>query len=255
MGKENQILSRYYIGIYIMELFYFFSQGFSQFPTGVNDNDGNEILGLQVFYGTPKAGFRSAMKKFNNRIVLPMLNFYSFDAEREVVYERPVYYYDPDSFNPDDHTIAYTLCPGHYKVSFHFNLWTDTNQDSDEIIHRIIQKFPMGETSLIYFPDYDPIKWAKEKKKDPLFVPPEIDKTNFLLMPMKLEAGFANETEIEGLAPSETKDKHKTTFQIMADVKVPHEVKIAQTIQEITTSLEQPGEVNTILEDFNIVNI
>lgn len=256
MAKAG-ILNEYLLGIYIQELFYFFKESFKDLYTGVTIN-GETLKGLNVFYGTPQAGFRDAMRRFNGQIVLPHMNFYAFDFERMLDRERPVFYFDPTSFDPSDNTIAYTRCPATVRVSFSFNLWTRAEKETGYIMHRLWNMFPMGELTLQHHPGYDPIEWEKQRKLDPTFIPPELDPTNRLLIPTKLSESVSNETEIEGLGQNEVKDKHKTVFTLTAECKIPYKIQIARTIQNIlvgvTTVEDDPNNtLNDTLDEYSFI--
>ncbi len=144
--------------------------------------------------------------KFNGKTVLPMLNFWIANPKRDLTREKvAVYLVDYEAYDPIDNTVAITRNPAHYDVTFSFNLWTNDNRERDFIMHKIIQTFPMGEMSLVYYPD-------------------KTNFNNYLLIPLKLSEDFNDETSIESMEMKETRDAIKTTFQITAHCIVPYNV-------------------------------
>jgi len=207
----EEVLPQYLWGIYVLELYDFFKVHFQT----IKWNNEMTPLTLQIVYGTPRAAFRYLQNKFNNKIVLPMLNFWEAENQRDKTRERiGIHIWDPDSYDPVTKTVAMTRAPMHYDVTWSFNLWTNTLRERDCIIHELLQCFPLGEMSLVYFPDTSIVNGQKVIN----------DKTSYLLMPLKLSDNIANETNIEGLEMKETRDAIKTTFTISAHTIVPFNV-------------------------------
>ncbi len=201
--STTQLLPYYLFGIYVLEISKFFE---TRFNNNIIWDSTAKASTLQVWYGTPRAAFRYMYTKFNNKIVLPMMNFFIAGTKRDLTREKTaVYLWDDESYDPVDNTVAIMRNPAHFDVTFSFNLWTNDNRERDFIMHKIFQSFPMGELSLVYFPD------------------PKV-RSNYLLMPLKLSDEFADESNIEGQEMKETRDAVKTTFQLTAHAIVPYNV-------------------------------
>lgn len=207
----EEVLPDYLWGIYILELHKFFTQHFSI----IKWNNQMTPLTLQVVFGTPRAAFRYLQNKFNNKIVLPMLNFWEAENTRDKVRERiGIQLWDPESYDPVDNTVAMTRAPMHWDVTFSLNLWTNTLRERDTIIHELLQCFPLGEASLVYYPSEQTVNNITTIS----------DPSNYLLMPLKLSDNITNETNVEGLEMKDTRDAIKTTFTISAHTIIPFNV-------------------------------
>jgi hypothetical protein len=216
----EEVLPHYLWGIYILELHKFFTDHFRT----VKWNNEMTPFTLQIVYGQPRAAFRYLQNKFNGKIVMPMLNFWEAENQRDKVRERiGVYIWDPESYDPVDNTVAMTRAPMHYDVTFSFNLWTNTLRERDCIIHELLQCFPLGEMSLVYFPDTTTTNGVTVIN----------DTKSYLLMPLKLSDNITNETNVEGLDQKETRDAIKTTFTISAHTLVPFNVYRIPVVQRV----------------------
>jgi hypothetical protein len=112
----------------------------------------------------------------------------------------------PDKSNKTTAKGFIMRAPAHFDITYSFNLWTNSERERDFIIHRIFQKFHKGELSLVYFPD--PVNY----------------KDAYLLMPLKIEGGFTDETEIEGLQENDIRGQVKSSFTLKSQAILPSEV-------------------------------
>ncbi len=208
----SEVLPHYLFGIYILEIHSFFEKHFTK---GVAWAGNTKPLSMQVAYGTPRAAFRFMIQKFNGKVLLPMMNFYIGDSKRDLTRERVnVYITDPEAYDPVTKTIPISRNPMHFNVTFSVNIWTNDQRERDFILHEILQMFPMGEISLIYYPD-------------------PTNKSSYLLMPLKMSESFNDETNIEGLDMKETRDAIKTVFSIESHAIVPYNVYRVPVITDI----------------------
>lgn len=211
MRIAEEVLPYYLFGIYVTEIAKFFDDRFRN-KILINDN-ATIPKSLQVVYGTPRAAFRYILEQVNGKINLPMMNFFSATVNRVLLRERPgVQIWSSDSYDPETNTLAVMRSPMHFDVNFSFNLWTNNYRERDFIMHEIFQSFPMGEVSLVFFPDTSVVNGRTVIN----------DRTSYLLMPLKLDMSFNDETQIEGLDQKEVRDAIKTTFTIMSDTIVPY---------------------------------
>ena len=197
-------------GTYIIELGRFFKGKFTDFKI----HESHDPLTCQVFFGTPRAAFRHYFDKFNGQIVLPMINYHLIDIERKVEFE-PVGNYilkSYESYDPVTGKMLLMKPPGVFEITYNINLWNNDNRERDYMLHTLFNAFPKGEVSLIYYPDIN-------------------NKTVQLLMPHKMELSTADETELEGLDQSETRDKIKTSFVIRCiRAFVPYDAKETEIV-------------------------
>lgn len=204
----------YMFGNYIIELAKLFKYKFINFQL----DPSAKITPLQIYYGTPKAAFRYWLKTFNGKMVLPAINFYGIDYRRRYDKECPnakLPLSDRRSYDPVTKTVAVTIPPMHFDVTYQFSLYNNNRRERDMLYHKIIQIFTRGQCSLRWFPD--PSNY------------PDI----FLYMPLKMDESFTDDTEIEGLAETETLDVIKTNFNIISSAVVPYEVLRIPTVQKI----------------------
>lgn len=205
-----EVLPSYLFGPYIIEIHKFFTDRFKSNITW----DTMAAKSLAVSYGTPRAAFRYQQSLNNGKIILPMLNFYIADAQRVIGRERVnVFLYSQEAYDPVDNTIAATRNPQHWNLSFSFNLWTNNMRERDFIMHNILQAFPMGEVSLIHYRDRTVVNGVETVIND---------RRNYLLVPLRWDGGFNDETNIEGLEMTETRDAIKTVWNIKIDNAMVH---------------------------------
>lgn len=216
----EEVLPYYLWGIYVLEIHKFFTDHFRV----IKWDDVMVPKTMQIVFGQPRAAFRYLQEKFNNKIVLPMLNFWEAENTRDKTRERiGIHLWDPESFDPVTNTVAMTRAPMHWDVTFSFNLWTNTIRERDCIIHELLQCFPLGEMSLIYYPSEQVVNGQRVIT----------DKSSYLLMPLKLSDSITNETNVEGLEMKETRDAIKTVFTISAHTIVPFNVYRVPVVQTI----------------------
>lgn len=232
----EEVLPHYLWGIYILELHKFFVQHFSI----IKWNNTMTPLSLQVVFGTPRAAFRYLQDKFNGKITLPMLNYWEAENQRDKVRERiGIHLWDEDSYDPVDNTVAMTRAPMHFDITFSFNLWTNTLRERDCIIHELLQCFPLGEMSLVYYPSETTTNGVTTIE----------DTSSYLLMPLKLSDNITNETNIEGLDMKETRDAIKTVFTISAHTIVPFNVYRVPVMKQFTLAHEMDDSVTEVVMD------
>lgn len=205
----------YLFGNYIIELAKLFKYRFINFQLDPKA----KVTPLQIYYGTPKAAFRQWLKTFNGKMIYPAINFYAIDYRRRYDKECPnadLHLSDRRSYDPVTKTVAVTIPPMHYDVTYQFSMYNNNQRERDMMYHKITQIFRRGQCSLRWFPD--PSNY------------PDV----FLYMPLKMDESFYNETEIEGLAETETLDVVKTNFNIISSAVVPYEVMRIPAVQSIT---------------------
>jgi len=201
----RNLFPHYLFGNYVVEIAKLFKYQFNEIkitPTAPK-------LSLQVYYGTPKAAFKQWLKTFNGKMQYPAINFYGIDYRRRYDKECPnskMELSDPRSYDPNDGTVTVTNPPMHYDVTYQFSLYNNNMRERDHVLHRILMMFTRGQCSLKWYPM-------------PL-VFPDI----FLYMPLKLDEGFFDETEVEGLTEKETGDLIKTNFNIISSAVLPYDV-------------------------------
>lgn len=195
-----EILQQYLWGPYIVSIFNFLKNNFT------NNITWDPIMqpkSLTVTYGVPRAAFRFIQQTNNGKVVLPVINFYISDSRRLLERERVnTILWSQYEYDPVDHTITATRNPQHWSISFSFNLWTNNMRERDFIMHNLLQFFPLGTISLIYYQDRKIVN-GKEVITD---------KNNYLLIPIIWDGGFNDETNIESLEMIDTRDAIKTTF-------------------------------------------
>lgn len=201
----KNLFPHHLFGNYIIEIAKLFRFNFKEFqltPTG-------DILSLQVYYGTPRAAFRSWYKRFNGKLILPLLNFYGADYRRRYDKECPNIYLKitaKDHYSDYDGKVSATYPPMHFDVTYQFSLYNNSLRERDKMIHKIMQFFPRGQMSLRWYPD------------------PENYPDIFLFMPLSLEEAITDETEIEGLDQNETRDIVRTNFILISSAVVPYDI-------------------------------
>lgn len=205
MAVINPIYQYYYFGIYSLEMGKFLKDIFSGFrltPTG-------DIINSQVFFGIPSAAFKFYQEKFNGQVLLPMVNFYVTDTIRKPQFERPnIRLWSKETYNPIEQKYEFTKAPMHFDINYSINIWNNTMRERDYMLHNLNTRFTQGETSLIYYPDYDNY--------------PDV----FLTMPIFIDGNFNDETEIEGLDVKETRDRIKTSFTLRCNALLPYKAYV-----------------------------
>lgn len=227
-----EVLPNYLFANYILEIYRWLSQRFAT----IKYDEEMEAKTLQVFYGQPRAAFRSLQNKFNGKIVLPMLNFYIANPVRDLKRERPgVMITDSSSYDPTSKTISRMRVPMHFDVTFSVNLWTDNLKDQNYIIHEILQMMPGGELCLIFFTNTEIVN-------DKVVIK---DRKDYILMPIKIGESFTDETEIESLEESQVRERIKTTFELSAHTIVPYNVARVQALDSMSIITMINGEPTT----------
>jgi len=225
-----EILPNRLFGPYIIELHRFFSQRFQH----IYYQEGMDTKQLQVFYGQPRAAFRYLTEKFNGKIVLPMLNFWAVNPTRNLQREKPgVVITDIDSYDPTSKTIARMRVPMHFNVTWSCNLWADNMKDADYIMHELFQSMPGGELTLIFFTDFEMVN-------DQMIIK---DRTQYILMPLKLEESFSNDTEVEQLEMQQVRERIKIGFNLLGQTIVPYNVMrvpVFEGLSVVTKIIGQP---------------
>lgn len=218
-------------GNYIIEIAKLFRLTFQSFkitPTGDN-------LSLQVFYGTPRAAFRYWYKRFNGNLQLPLLNFHGADMRRRFDKECPNIHLTVsalDHYSNTDGKVSVTYSPMHFDITYTFSLYNNSLRERDYLIHKIMQLFARGQRSLRWYPDTNNY--------------PDI----FVFMPLSLEEGITDETEIEGLDQNETRDIIRTNFTIVSSAVVPYDIYRIPAVKTILVdSVIKSGD----FEDSNII--
>lgn len=237
-----EVLPNYLFGPYVIEISRYFTQ---LFQNKVKIDNTATPKSLIVSYGVPKAAFRFVQETYNGKIVLPLLNFWIADNQRIKSKERVnVFLYSYDDYNPVDNTISFTRNPAHFDVTFNFNLWTNNLRERDFIIHEIIQKFPMGELSLIYFIDKTTSGLNETQIKR---------KKEYLLMPLSFDGSFRDETGIDSIEMPETRDVIKTAFDIKTETIVPHNVYRMPIITKINI-LGKMVDIDHLYNQYEIID-
>lgn len=205
-NDNTRLFSYYLFGIYIIELGRFFKGIYSNFQIGANDTP----LKAQVFFGAPRAAFRYYMEQFNGVIKLPMINYSISNAERKPEYEKIVYLSAGSENRLDPNSKGSIMrFPSIFEITYQVDLWTNNLRERDYMMHKIINKMPMGgEAWLSYYPD---------KENYP---------HDFLPMPHRLDLTFKDETELDNLGEKETRDRIRTSFTITCSrAFVPYEIE------------------------------
>lgn len=197
----QQFFPHYLFGTYVIEISTFFETMFQNNITW----DTAEPLSLQVFYGVARAAFRYQYKKFNGKVVLPMLNFWDANRKRDLSREKFKYIYDMDNYDPVTKTVPMMRNPAHFDITYSVNLWTNDERERDFIMHKLINAFPMGETTLVWFPDVT-------------------DRNSYVLMPLKMSEDFSDETTIESLEMKDVRDAIKQRFELTLHAIVPYNI-------------------------------
>jgi hypothetical protein len=234
-----EILPNYLFGNYVLELSRWFSQRFQI----VKYDQTMEPKTLQVFYGQPRAAFRYLTEKFNGKIVLPMLNFYMANPTRDLLRERPgVVITDLESYDPVSKTVGRVRVPMHFNVTWSVNLWTDTLVERDYIMHEILQMMPGGEITLIFFTDFTIVNGK-------MIIG---DRTQYILMPVKMGESFNDETEIETLEQQQVRERIKTTFELTTHSIIPYNlsrVPVFDSFEIIVQMVNQPTSKQIFTEE------
>ena len=207
MGE--QAFNYYLFGIYVVELGRFFKGTFNNFVI----EEGGDPIQSQVFFGTPRAAFRYYMETYNGLINLPMINYYiSGSPERKIGYEHPIYLTSRASLNKELGTMDIMRFPSIYEITYTINIWNNSLRERDFMVHALINSFPMGEAWLLHYPD------------------PVGNPDVFLPMPHTLELTFNDETELEDLSASETRDQIRTALTMKCTrAFVPYQVYKVRT--------------------------
>ena len=125
---NNQVLPHWLFGIYILEISNFFKTRFKGFKVNATQDDTTD---LQVFFGTPSAAFRAQEKINNGKVLLPTLNFYMFEATRNLLKTRPVMLTSQESIDKTNGTIEMMRVPTHFDLTLSFNLYTKNYRERD----------------------------------------------------------------------------------------------------------------------------
>lgn len=189
-------------GIYFLELGKYFKDKFQSFKIFQN---GDEI-NCQVFFGTPRAAFRFFQKRFNGLMKLPLINYHNTSMTEKPEFERPnAWVYSQKSYNPITKTYETMKAPKKFEISYSVVLWNNTYRERDYMIHAMLNDFKQGLLNLAYYPDINNYPDA------------------VLIMPIKLDGSISDETEIEGLEPTQTRDNIKTSFTLTGEAFLPYE--------------------------------
>lgn len=225
----RQVLPHWLFGIHIFEIRKFFIDRFKAFKVNATQDNTSE---LQVFYGTPRAAFRFQEKDNNGKIILPSLNFFIFDANRNLVKSRPVILTNEHTINEVDGTIEVMRAPMHFDVNLSFNLFCNNNRERDYIMTELFQSMPLGDMWLHWFPD--------------ITNHPDIN----MAIPLKLDETFSDETEIEGLDMKDTRDVIRTTFQMQMQAMVPMKIYKLPVVKRIKHVIDKIEYESTNSDDF-----
>lgn len=206
---------------YIIELSKYFKNVFTDFTIAT----GTSAITSQVYYGTPRSAYRRYFNQTNNKMDLPVINFYMVDSIRKMEKEHPTFFFNENVDNRNYDSIYSTKAPAHYECTYQFYMWNNSNRERDVMMHKIITGFPQGRLSLTHAP-------TGESTTD-----------NFLFMPMKLESNFSDDTEIEAVDMQEVRDQIRTTFTIISEAIIPYDLLeysiITGTIQAINTMINE----------------
>jgi len=205
MATGENLFPHHLFGNYVVEIAKLFKFQFREFQLTPQ----SEKLELQVYYGTPRAAFRYWYKRFNGQLILPLLNFYGADFRRRYDKEHPDVFRNfsiKSSMDHNDGTVSVTKAPMHFDVTYQFSIYNNSARERDKLLHKIMQLFPRGQRSIRWYVDPDGH--------------PEI----FLFMPLSVDESFADETEIEGLDQTETRNIVKTNFTIVSSAVVPYDI-------------------------------
>lgn len=196
----------YLFGHYVIQIAKLFKYSFSDFQ----QTDTAVVRPLQVFYGTPREAFKSALEKNNGQMVLPSLSFYGADYTRRWDKEPAnpnLRISNANSYDPITGKIIGIRPPMQFDVSYQFSMFNNNMRERDKMLHQMFMMFPKGEASIRWYPD--PIQYD----------------TSFLFMPLKWDQQVTDATEIEGLTSKETRDIIKTTFNIKSEAVLPYDIK------------------------------
>lgn len=214
------LLNHKWFGPYFLELTKYFKSIYKDFLV----TDDSDPLNPQVLYGTPYAAYRKSFDQENQKMILPVINFYLMESERQPSKEpvrKDLFLYSPGN----DNTILKTRPPMHYKNTYQFYMWCNNLRERDAMMHRLSEAFPRNEISLLHrpYPDYDP--------------------TDYLFMPFKIEGNFSDETVVDGLDPKETRDKIIMTWTIQGESILPYEVFQENVIKTIYVDINDAVDV------------
>ena len=197
----------------------------------INNENYNQLRKLQVIYGTPRAAFRSFLKRHNGMMKLPVLNFVAIDLERRTDKEPTgarTFYVDKEK------AVAHVQRPPmQFDLTYQFYLYTEGVKEREHVLYQIYTLFPRGEISLIY--------------KDPT----NPDNEDYIFMPLKLESNMADESELEGLDEKETRDVMRTQFTVHGQSIVPYptrEYPAIKSVYFIDTSKGESSDGNNVTE-------
>lgn len=222
---NNPVFEYHLFGLYTIEIGKFFRDKFANFKL----LESKESMAAQVFFGTPRAAFRYYFTKFNGLIKMPMISYHMTSCTRKFEYEPTnVFLWDKENYDPVTGTTQVMKAPGVFELTYSVNIFNNSYRERDYMMHTIFNAFPKRETHLIYFPD--------------LVNAPE----TYLQMPLRIEEGFTDETEIEGLEQKETRDTVRTTLSLTCyRAFVPYDVETLLAIE----SIEFEQRINDILTD------
>lgn len=208
----RKVFPYYLFGIYIITLGKFFRGTFQNFKTHQNEDP----LEAQVFFGAPRAAFKYYMEQFNGLIKLPMINYNISNMERKTEFERVTYMPSRADYNSETGKISTMRFPSVFEVTYSVQMWNNNLRERDVMMHHIINSFPMGDAWLLYYPD---------KEKYPDF---------YLPMPHTLDLTFTDDTDLETLEETETRDRILTSFQLTCTrAFVPYQVYEIPVISQI----------------------
>lgn len=230
------LFPHYLFGNYIVEIAKLFKLVFKEFK--LTDNENAETLSLQVYYGTPRAAFRSWYKRFNGQLILPSLNFYGMDMRRRYDKECPNIHLRvsaKDHYSDIDGMVSTTLPPMHFDVTYQFSMYNNSLRERDKMLHKIMQLFDRGDRSIRWYPDTENY--------------PGI----FLYMPLHLEETISDESEIEGLDQNETRNVIKTNFIIVSSAVVPYDVLRIPAVKNFMVDSIVKDSSDTSIQISNII--
>ena len=211
MAKEPQE-PLYLFGDYFLEI----AKYFSQIQSYRVDEEIDEYIPLQVFYGTPGAAYRRAYETNNGKIKLPMLSFFASDWKR-VPGMEPILSTglkaNYNTLDKENKTIILEQVPMKFEVTYTVNLWTSNDTERDDLHYKINLMFPRGEISLV----------ARNNPDNPDY---------FLFMPLKFDGAFKDETELEE-KESQTRSIVKTSFNMTGSSTLPRRGVLTGLVQSI----------------------
>lgn len=164
----------------------------------------------QIHFGTPRAALVFNRETHNGKAILPMVNYQLTNTEKETSTA-----YEPDNLllyrnlnkdvdgNITDTHVTGMPMPSRYNLTYTISIWNNNYRERDCMMHMLIQHFNKGETSLGYYPN---------KTTNP---------NDYLLMRCFWDGNFSDDSDLETLEITNTRDVIKSTFTFVIQALIP----------------------------------